>query len=107
MKRFGQIIGVKPEKFQEYAEAHAAVWPEVLEMITLCNIKNYSIFHYNNKLFAYFEYHGNDFDADMQKMAADPKTQEWWDWMMPLQEPLETRAEGEWWVTMTEVFHHD
>jgi L-rhamnose mutarotase len=106
MKRFGQIIGIKPEKFQEYAQAHASVWPEVLDMITRCNIKNYSIFHHDSTLFAYFEYHGDDFEADMQKMADHPKTQEWWDWMMPMQEPLDSRAEGEWWVTMEEVFHH-
>lgn len=107
MKRFGQVIGLKPENFQEYTEAHAAVWPEVLATISRCNIKNYSIFHHDNMLFAYFEYHGDDFEADMQKMADDPKTQEWWDWMMPMQQPLPTRAEGEWWVTMEEVFHHD
>lgn len=107
MKRFGQVIGVKPGALEEYTMAHAAVWPEVLDMITQCNIKNYSIFHHNNVLYAYFEYHGDDFEADMAKMAADPKTQEWWEWMMPMQEPLETRGEGEWWVTMEEVFHHD
>ena len=45
MKRLGQVIKVKPEKFQEYTEAHADVWPEVLAMITQCNIKNYSIYH--------------------------------------------------------------
>jgi L-rhamnose mutarotase len=107
MKRFGQVIGVKPELFEEYVEAHAAVWPEVLDMITRSNIKNYSIFHHDGKLFAYFEYHGDDFEADSQKMADHPKTQEWWDWMMPMQEPLETRSDGEWWATMVEVFHHD
>jgi L-rhamnose mutarotase len=107
MKRFGQLIGVKPEKLQEYVEAHAGVWPEVLDMITQCNIKNYSIYHHNHTLFAYFEYHGDNFDADMQKMAAHPKTQEWWDWMMPMQTPLETTTEGEWWTTIEEVFHHD
>ena len=107
MKRFGQVIGLKPEHYDEYVEAHANTWPGVLEMISACNIKNYSIFHHNNQLFAYFEYHGDDFEADMQKMAADPTTQKWWDWMMPMQAPLETRDEGEWWVTMDEVFHHD
>jgi L-rhamnose mutarotase len=107
MKRFGQVIGVKPETYDEYVAAHAAVWPEVLDMISKSNIKNYSIYHHNNQLFAYFEYHGDDFEADMQKMADDPKTQEWWEWMMPMQEPLETRAEDEWWSTMLEVFHHD
>ena len=107
MKRFGQVIGVKAETFAEYVEYHAAVWPEILGMITECNISNYSIFHKDGLLFAYFEYVGDDFDADMAKMAADPKTQEWWDIMMPMQSPLETRAEGEWWATIDEVFHTD
>jgi L-rhamnose mutarotase len=107
MKRFGQIIGVDPQSFERYKEYHAAVWPEILEMITACNITNYSIFHKDSMLFAYFEYTGNDFAADMAKMAADPKTQEWWDIMMPMQRPVENRVEGEWWATMEEVFHLD
>ena len=107
MKRFGQIIRVKPEAFDEYVKYHADVWPDVLAMIHECNIRNYSIYHKDHYLFAYFEYHGENFDADMAKMAADPTTQKWWDIMMPMQAPLETRAEGEWWATMDEVFHTD
>lgn len=107
MQRFGQVINVKPDKLDEYVQAHAAVWPEVLDKITECNIRNYSIYLHGNTLFAYFEYHGDDFDADMARMGEHPKTQEWWAWMMPLQEPLADRAEGEWWVTMREVFHTD
>jgi L-rhamnose mutarotase len=107
MKRYGQIIGVKPDVLDEYVEYHAAVWPEVLGMIRECNIRNYSIFHKDGLLFAYFEYVGEDFDGDMAKMAADPKTQEWWDIMMPMQQPVENRAEGEWWANMDEVFHTD
>jgi L-rhamnose mutarotase len=76
-------------------------------MIRECNIRNYSIFHKDSMLFAYFEYVGEDFDADMAKMAADPMTQKWWDIMMPMQQPVETRAEGEWWANMDEVFHTD
>ncbi len=107
MQRYGQLIGVKPEKLEEYVRYHAAVWPEILDMIRQCNIRNYSIFLKDHMLFAYFEYVGDDFDADMAKMAADPKTQEWWDIMMPMQQPIATRAEGEWWATMQEVFHTD
>ena len=107
MKRFGQIIGVDPQKFGNYKEYHAAVWPEILDMITACNIRNYSIFHKDGLLFAYMEYIGNDFAADMAKMAADPKTLEWWDIMMPMQRPVENRSEGEWWANMEEVFHMD
>ena len=44
--------------------------------IKACNIQNYSIFMLeNHTLFAYFEYIGNDFEADMKRMAADPMTQ--------------------------------
>ena len=107
MKRYGQIIGVKQEKLEEYKKYHAAVWPEVLEMIRLCNIRNYSIFYKDGMLFAYFEYVGSDFAADMAKMAADPMTQKWWDVMMPMQTPVATRAEGEWWANLEEVFHVD
>jgi L-rhamnose mutarotase len=38
-------------------------------------------------------------------MAADPKTQEWWKIMMPIQVPLEGLPQGEWWAQMEEVFH--
>ena len=107
MKRYGQIIGVKPEVLDDYVRYHADVWPGILKMIRDCNIRNYSIYHKDGLLFAYFEYVGDDFDADMAKMAADPETQRWWDIMMPMQQPLDTRAEGEWWANMEEVFHTD
>jgi L-rhamnose mutarotase len=57
--------------------------------------------------FSYFEYTGTDLTADMEKMAADQKTQEWWAITNPMQTPLANRAEGEWWASMEEVFHHD
>jgi len=107
MKRFGQVIGVRPEHFERYKKYHAAVWPGVLDMIKKCNIHNYSIFHKDGKLFAYFEYTGIDFAADMARMAADPATQEWWAIMNPMQDPVSTRADGEWWANMEEVFHLD
>ncbi len=105
MKRYGSVIQVRPESLDAYKKYHAAVWPEVLAMIRRCNIRNYSIYLKDNFLFGYFEYHGTDYAADMAKMAADPKTQEWWAIMMPMQKPLETRAAGEWWADMEEVFH--
>lgn len=107
MQRHGQVIRIRPGKLEEYKAHHARVWPEVLAMIRQCNICNYSIYHKDGYLFGYFEYTGEDFAADMVKMAADPKTREWWSVVGPLQEPLETRAPGEWWAEMEEVFHED
>ncbi|MBN1669120.1 MAG: L-rhamnose mutarotase [Anaerolineales bacterium] len=105
MERYGMVIKVRPEKLAEYKALHAAPWPEVLEMIRQCNIRNYSIYLKDGYLFSYFEYVGDDFEADMAKMAADPKTQAWWQLTDPCQEPLESRDEGEWWARMEEVFH--
>lgn len=109
MQRMGMVIGLKPDNVAEYKRLHANAWPDVLKMISACNITNYTIFlkEPENLLFGYWEYHGSDFEADAEKMAADPTTQEWWAVCMPCQEPLETRKDGEWWAMMDEVFHHD
>jgi L-rhamnose mutarotase len=112
MQRYGSVVELLPEKLEEYKRLHAAAWPDVLRMIKACNISNYSIYlrqvpdgHYY--LFSYFEYDGDDFERDMAKMAADPKTQEWWDVCKPCHRPLANRASGEWWAGMEEVFHLD
>ncbi len=107
MQRYGSVLRVPPENLARYAELHRAVWPSVLSMITACNIRNYTIFHRGGWLFSYFEYVGDDYQADMQKMAEDPATQAWWAVNSPLQEPLEDRAPGEWWASMDELFHLD
>jgi L-rhamnose mutarotase len=107
MERHGSLIRLRPEKYEEYKRLHAAVWPEVLEMIHNCGIRNYTIYHKDGFLFSHFEYVGTDFAADMAKMAADPKTQEWWGHCTPCQDPLETRKPGEWWADMEELFHCD
>ncbi|MEO8240936.1 MAG: L-rhamnose mutarotase [bacterium] len=109
MQRYGSLIGLSEEGKAEYKVLHAAVWPTVLARIADCNIRNYSIYlrEPENLMFAYFEYHGTDYAADMAKMAADPETQRWWDVCMPLQRPLDTRKDGEWWAGMEEVFHVD
>ena len=112
MQRYGSVIGLRADKLEDYRRLHAAVWPGVLRRIEQCHIRNYSIFlrklpdgqHY---LFSYFEYTGSDYSGDMAKMAADPTTQEWWKLCIPCQVPLPDRADGEWWATAEEVFHHD
>jgi L-rhamnose mutarotase len=107
MKRYGMAIGLKPEAEARYREYHASVWPQVLAQIRACHITNYSIFLKSGQLFAYFEYDGADFAADMARMAADSVTQQWWAIMKPMQAPWAGRAPEEWWAEMEEVFHLD
>ena len=107
VQRYGSVIKVAPGRLEEYKRLHAAVWDSVKKMIKECNLQNYSIYYKDGYLFSYYEYTGNDYAADMTKMAADPETQRWWTFCEPCQQPLESRAEGEWWATMEEVFHLD
>ena len=107
MKRFGQIIRIKPEGADDYIKHHAAVWPGVLSKIKECNISNYSIFIKDLIMFAYFEYDGNNFERDMEKMASHEETQKWWSIVKPLMDPIESRNEGEFWANMVEIFHLD
>lgn len=106
-KRFGQVIRIKPEGREQYIRYHANPLPGVNEMIKKCHISNYSIFIRGDYMFAYFEYDGTDYDADMKKMAADPATQHWWSLVQPLMQPLDDRKQGEFWADMLEIYHLD
>ena len=109
MKRMAMVIGIEPDRIAEYKLLHAAVWPDVLARIAQSGIRNYSIFlrEPENLLFGYWEYHGSDFEADMQQIAADPQTQRWWALCAPCQQPLPSRRDGEHWAQMEAVFHTD
>ena len=47
---------------------------------------------------------GDDFAADMKKMAADPEVQRWWAECKPCFERIEDLPPGEVWATMETVF---
>jgi L-rhamnose mutarotase len=105
--RYGSVIRLKADQVEAYRRLHAAVWPEVRETIARCHIANYTIFYRDGWLFSYYEYTGDDYDADMARMADDPATQRWWALCMPMQDPLPDRPDGQWWAPMEEVFHQD
>lgn len=108
-QRMGMVIGIDADKVDAYKAEHAKVWPQVLAQLKRSNIENYSIFlrEPEGLLFSYWEYAGDDFDADMKAMADDENTQKWWALCGPMQRPLDSRESGEWWAQMTEVFHLD
>lgn len=104
MKRIAMVIGLKPEMEAEYRGLHADPFPGVLAALRAANVRNYSIFLKGTTLFGYLEYAGEDYAADMARVAADPETRRWWSFTDPCQTPLE---DGAWWAEMEEVFHMD
>jgi L-rhamnose mutarotase len=108
VRRFGSVIGLRPDKERYYRELHANVWPGVLACIARANIRNYSIYVAElagkKYLFSYFEYVGCDFDADMAAIAADPETRRWWQETDPCQVQLPDRKPGANWSDLEMVF---
>lgn len=110
MKRIGWVGQLKPNMVQKYVDLHANTWPGVLEKIKECNLQNYSIFYKamaagEHFLFSYVEYTGENFEADMERMAADPETQRWWAECKPCFEQIDDLPPGEVWSTMDSIFY--
>ena len=108
-QRFAWVTGLKPEKAARYEELHAHPWPGVNRTLKGIHVQNFSIHEceIDGKLylFAYLEYTGKNFDADMKKMAADPETQRWWKETDPCQLPLpDAAAKGKIWSDTKEVY---
>jgi L-rhamnose mutarotase len=103
--RVGSLIKIRPEYEERYVILHKYTFPGVLARIRKSKIRNYSIYLRDGILFSYYEYIGNDFDSDMDEIARDLVTQDWWKLTDPMQEPLKSRKNGEWWASMEEIFH--
>jgi len=109
-RRIAWVTGLKPDKAACYRELHAHPWPGVNRMLKQCHIRNFSIYERaiggRIYLFAYLEYTGRDFDADMKQLAADPETVRWWKQTDPCQSPLpEAAAKGKIWADTREIYH--
>ncbi len=101
------VRAIKPEYVKEYKKTHSDVWPEILEKITNCKIKNYSVFANEDKLFSFFEYHGQNFETDTKKMRDNKKFEEWEKFHEHMFKPLENKTKDEGWVELEEIFRKD
>jgi L-rhamnose mutarotase len=109
VKRVGMVIGLDPERMEEYKALHADSNPGVRDIIEQANIRNFSIFLHQFDdgkyyLFGYYEYVGDDYQADMEKMNGHPRIKEWLKVTDSCQIPLANRPEGQWWATMEQVY---
>jgi L-rhamnose mutarotase len=81
-QRQGFVLRVKPEKIDEYVEAHRHVWPEMLQALRDAGIRNYTIFRAGNEMFGYFE--ADDLRHTAEFLAAQEVSARWQDAMAEL-----------------------
>ena len=102
VQRSAFLLRVRPEKVDEYIEAHRNLWPEMLEALRAAGIRNYSIFRAGNEMFGYFE--AENLQRAAEHLAAQEVNERWQDAMAEL---LEERVPDGGPPPLKEVFRLD
>jgi L-rhamnose mutarotase len=101
-QRTGFVLRVRPDKIDEYVEAHRHVWPEMLDALRGAGIRNYTIFRAGESMFGYFE--ADDLEAADRFLAAQEVSTRWQDAMAEL---LEERVQEGGPVPLEQIFRLD
>ena len=101
-QRSAFVLRVRPDKIDEYVDAHRDVWPELLAALTEAGIRNYTIFRHGNEVFGYFE--ADDLEAAVAYMEEQEVNARWQDTMAGL---LEERVPDAGPPTLEEIFRLD
>jgi L-rhamnose mutarotase len=81
-QRSAFVLEVRPDRLDEYLEAHRHVWPEMLDALRGAGVRNYSIFRHGNQMFGYFE--ADDLEAAAAYLARQEVSARWQDAMAEL-----------------------
>jgi L-rhamnose mutarotase len=81
-QRSAFVLRVRPDRIDDYVDAHRHVWPEMLAALKAAGIRNYSIFRAGNEVFGYFE--SDDLAAAAAHMDAQEVSTRWQDAMADL-----------------------
>jgi len=106
MERKCFLLQVKPERLQDYLQAHEPVWPELLAVMRKAGIRNYSMFFRpDGLLVGYLE--GEDIQASLRQVAATEVSARWEARMGEFFEtgPVDPKSSGYEWLTG--YFHMD
>jgi L-rhamnose mutarotase len=105
--RIGMVVGIKSDQIEAYKRLHAG--PGVRALLRQANMHNFSIFlrqfddgkYYE---FAYYEYTGTDYEADMAWLAAQPENKQW----LAMCDPMQTPLAGETgWAVMDSIYYNE
>ncbi|CAB9531769.1 DUF718 domain protein [Seminavis robusta] len=134
-KRCAGAIKLQKDQFDRYTQLHDHVWEEVLDRMYDSNIRNFTIYYHEetSTMFHHFDWIGGmdlehedaaeierRFQDDMNAVAADEATREWWGYCEPCQEPFRqwpadlkphsqqpksVPPKGDWWAPLVCLNH--
>lgn len=104
MRREAFKMYLKPGCEAEYEKRHAAIWPELKELLSKNGVFDYSIYwdKETNILFAFQKVEGEESSQDM---GSNPIVQKWWDYMADIMEVNSDNSPVS--IPLPEVFHMD
>jgi L-rhamnose mutarotase len=83
-QRTGFVLHVRPDRIDDYIEAHENVWPEMLDALRSAGIRNYTIFRSGIDVFGYFE--ADDLGAAARYLESQEVNSRWQNAMAELLE---------------------
>jgi L-rhamnose mutarotase len=107
--RVGMVIKIDSTRITEYLALHADSNAGVRDLLVKYHLRNFSIFMTqlddgNYYEFGYYEYTGNNFEADMASLDAEPRNKDWLKICDPMQIPLKGEAS---WKKMKPIYFNN
>ncbi|MCO5237609.1 MAG: L-rhamnose mutarotase [Chitinophagaceae bacterium] len=107
MKRYCLTLDLKddPAIIAEYKKIHQHIWPDIRDKILADGITLMDIYLSGNRMFMIMEVNDDfSFEKKAASDAADPRVQEWENFMWTFQQALPWAKPGEKWILMEKVF---
>ena len=107
MKRYCQTLKLtdNPELIEQYVEAHAHVWPEIIEGQHAVGILEMQIYRKGNRLFMICDTVDDfDWERDMKRLATMPRQAEWEAYVSQFQGCAANARSDEKWQLMEKIF---
>ena len=107
MKRFSQTLTLVDNEamIEKYVEAHAHVWPEIIEGQRQVGILDMQIYRHGRQLFMICDtVDGFDFQRDMARLATLPRQAEWEAYVSQFQGCAADARSDEKWQLMERIF---
>ena len=107
MKRYCQTLTLvdNPEMIAKYVEAHAHVWPEIIQGQREVGIIDMQIYRRDRNLFMIMDTCDDfDFDRDMARLATLPRQAEWEAYVSQFQGCAASARSDEKWQLMDRIF---
>ena len=107
MKRYCQTLTLEdnPEMIEKYIEAHAHVWPEVIQGQREVGILDMQIYRKDRSLFMIMDTVDDfDFKHDMARLATLPRQAEWEAYVSQFQGCSADARSDEKWQLMERIF---